>query len=86
MTWQDDVTQQVISSELSRLRSVPLHHQGPHSYSSSRDRKLRPELSRNLQQYLSSLSFLSQLDDGRQLELQGQDDRTQVKFSPRAVD
>lgn len=87
LTWQDDVTQQVISSELSGLRSVPLHHQVPpsgplgHSYSSSGDRKRRPELSRNLQQYLSSLGFLSQLDDGRRLELHGQDARTQVNIS-----
>lgn len=92
LTWQDDVTQQVISSELSRLRSVPLHHQVPssgplgNSYSSSRDRKLRPELSRSLQQYLSSLGFLSQLDDSRRPELQGQDARTQVRVSTRAED
>ncbi|XP_075903583.1 receptor-type tyrosine-protein phosphatase N2 isoform X4 [Nelusetta ayraudi] len=91
LTWQDDVTQQVISRELSRLRSVPLHHRVPPSgpfstsYSSSRDRKLRPELSRNLQQYLS---FLSQLDDGRRLGLQGQDAHTQnddIKPDPYAA-
>lgn len=91
LTWRDDVTQQVISSELSRLRTLPLHRQLPpspplgHSYSSStRDGKLRPELSRNLQQYLSGLGFLSQLDDGRRLEFRGQDAGTQVSFSTGA--
>uniref|UniRef100_A0A8P4G1K7 Protein tyrosine phosphatase receptor type N2 n=1 Tax=Dicentrarchus labrax TaxID=13489 RepID=A0A8P4G1K7_DICLA len=62
LTWQDDITQQVISRELSKLRNVPLRHQAaPPSLSSSRDRKLRPaqaELNRNLQQYLTGLGFL----------------------------
>ncbi|XP_045927897.1 receptor-type tyrosine-protein phosphatase N2 [Micropterus dolomieu] len=74
LTWQDDITQQVISRELSKLRIVPLHHQAtPPSpltaYTSSRDRKLRPahtELSRNLQQYLTGLGFLTQSEvDGQ---------------------
>ncbi|XP_022622940.1 receptor-type tyrosine-protein phosphatase N2 isoform X1 [Seriola dumerili] len=73
LTWQDDITQQVISRELSKLRNVPLRHQTtPPSppdrltaYSSSRDVKLRPaqaELSRNLQQYLTGLGFLPQAE------------------------
>nr|XP_020457954.1 receptor-type tyrosine-protein phosphatase N2-like [Monopterus albus] len=65
-TWQDDITQQVISRELSKLRNVPLRHKPAASspltsYSSSRDRKLRPVqagLSRSLQQYLTNLGFL----------------------------
>uniref|UniRef100_A0A7N6BQS7 Protein tyrosine phosphatase receptor type N2 n=1 Tax=Anabas testudineus TaxID=64144 RepID=A0A7N6BQS7_ANATE len=74
LTWRDDITQQVISRELSKLRNIPLRHQAtPPSpltaYSSSRNRKLRPaqgELSRNLQQYLSGLGFLPQAAvDGR---------------------
>ncbi|XP_071382058.1 receptor-type tyrosine-protein phosphatase N2 [Centroberyx affinis] len=68
LTWRDDITQQVISRELSKLRKVPLRHLAtPPSpltaYSSSRDRKLRPveaELSRSLQKYLTGLGFLPQ--------------------------
>ncbi|XP_070842610.1 receptor-type tyrosine-protein phosphatase N2 [Chaetodon trifascialis] len=66
LTWQDDITQQVISRELSKLRNIPLRHRAtPPSpltaYSSSRDRKARPaqaELNRNIQQYLTGLGFL----------------------------
>ncbi|XP_075936850.1 receptor-type tyrosine-protein phosphatase N2 [Anarhichas minor] len=63
LTWQDDITQQVISRELSKLRTVPLRHQASApspltAYSSSRDGKL----SRNLQQYLVGLGFLPQSD------------------------
>ncbi|KAM3593705.1 uncharacterized protein V6R79_019704 [Siganus canaliculatus] len=74
LTWRDDITQQVISRELSKLRPIPLRRHDPPSspltaYSSSRDRKLRPaeeELSRNLQQYLTSLGFLTQSElDGQ---------------------
>ncbi|XP_076017203.1 receptor-type tyrosine-protein phosphatase N2 [Genypterus blacodes] len=68
LTWQDDITQQVISRELAKLRNVPLRHLAtppspPTLYGSSRDRKLRPvhtELNRNLQKYLTGLGFLSQ--------------------------
>uniref|UniRef100_G3NIN0 Uncharacterized protein n=1 Tax=Gasterosteus aculeatus TaxID=69293 RepID=G3NIN0_GASAC len=61
LTWQDDITQQVISKELSKLRTIPLRHQASApspltAHSSSRDRKL----SRNLQQYLAGLGLLSQ--------------------------
>nr|XP_019942860.1 PREDICTED: receptor-type tyrosine-protein phosphatase N2-like [Paralichthys olivaceus] len=73
LTWQDDITQQVISRELSKLRNVPLRHQAtplnpsdrPNAFSSSRDRKLRPaqvELSKNLQRYLTGLGFLPQAE------------------------
>uniref|UniRef100_A0A8D3BNY1 Protein tyrosine phosphatase receptor type N2 n=1 Tax=Scophthalmus maximus TaxID=52904 RepID=A0A8D3BNY1_SCOMX len=57
LTWQDDITQQVISRELSKLRNVPLRHQAT---------PLRPPdrlisySSRNLQQYLTGLGFLPQ--------------------------
>ncbi|KAK2859567.1 hypothetical protein Q5P01_004187 [Channa striata] len=68
LTWQDDVTQQVISSELSKLRNIPNRQRTTSSspltaYSSSRNRKLRPSQtgsSRNLQQYLTGLGFLPQ--------------------------
>ncbi|XP_034428995.1 receptor-type tyrosine-protein phosphatase N2 isoform X1 [Hippoglossus hippoglossus] len=79
LTWQDDITQQVISRELSKLRNVPLRHQAtplspsdrPSAYSSSRDRKLRPaqvELSKNLHQYLTGLGFLPQAEVDAQRE------------------
>ncbi|TNN70774.1 Receptor-type tyrosine-protein phosphatase N2 [Liparis tanakae] len=67
LTWQDDLTQQVISRELSKLRTIPLRHQSsaprpPTAYSSSRDGKL----SRNLQQYLTGLGLLPQSEvDGK---------------------
>ncbi|KAK7881760.1 hypothetical protein WMY93_030169 [Mugilogobius chulae] len=61
MTWQDDLTQQVISRELAKLRHVPLRHPAspPAPLTSPQGRKLRPELSQNLQQYLSDLGFLN---------------------------
>lgn len=94
LTWQDDITQQVISRELSKLRSIPLHRwvtpSSPlASYGSSRDRKLKPsqaELNRNLQQYLTSLGFLSQQEDVGQLGVQGHSTNTKVKFSSRVKD
>ncbi|XP_068437636.1 receptor-type tyrosine-protein phosphatase N2 [Clinocottus analis] len=67
LTWQDDITQQVISRELSKLRTIPLRHQASApspltAYSSSRDRKL----SKNLQHYLTGLGFLPQSEaDGK---------------------
>lgn len=89
LTWQDDVTQQVISRELAKLSSTPLHRQatppGPHAaYGGSRVRKLRPgkaELNGNLQQYLSSLGFFRQPDVGGQLGVQRQEASIQVKIS-----
>ncbi|KAM3860759.1 receptor-type tyrosine-protein phosphatase N2 [Diretmus argenteus] len=68
LTWQDDLTQQVISRELSKLRKVPLHllnvPPSPRTpYSDPRHRKQRPveaELSRSLQKYLTDLGFLTQ--------------------------
>lgn len=66
LTWQDDITQQVVSRELSGLRSVPLRHQtaAPNSLASfGRSRQPRPlqaQLSRNLQQYLTGLGFMPQ--------------------------
>ncbi|XP_047205387.1 receptor-type tyrosine-protein phosphatase N2 isoform X3 [Girardinichthys multiradiatus] len=74
LTWQDDITQQVISRELSKLKNIPLRQQSPPpsqlaAYSSSRNRKLRPtqaELSRNLQQYLTGLGFMPHVDTEQQ--------------------
>ncbi|XP_016528674.1 receptor-type tyrosine-protein phosphatase N2 isoform X1 [Poecilia formosa] len=74
LTWRDDITQQVISRELSKLRNIPLRQQSPPpsqltAYSSSRNRKLRPtqaELSRNLQQYLMGLGFRPDADTKQQ--------------------
>ncbi|XP_026148123.1 receptor-type tyrosine-protein phosphatase N2 [Mastacembelus armatus] len=81
LTWQDDITQQVISRELSKLRNVPLRNKVTSlnpltAYSSSKDRKLRPtkaELNRNFQQYLSNLGFLPQT------AVDGQPDRDTVQ-------
>ncbi|KAM9839716.1 receptor-type tyrosine-protein phosphatase N2 [Aulostomus maculatus] len=89
LTWQDDVTQQVIARELSKLRSIPVHRQAAApsplmSYSSSRDRKLRPsqaELSRNLQQYLTDLGFLPQDELGVRAGVQRQGASTQKSDS-----
>ncbi|KAM6908156.1 receptor-type tyrosine-protein phosphatase N2 [Lycodopsis pacificus] len=71
LTWQDDITQQVISRELSKLRTVPLRHQASApspltAYSSSRDGKL----GRNLQQYLAGLGFLPQSEVDRKPGIQ----------------
>ncbi|CAG5896058.1 unnamed protein product [Menidia menidia] len=81
LTWQDDITQQVISRELSKLRNIPLRHQSsPQSpmtaSSSSRNWKVRPaqaELSRNLEQYLTGLGFLhhTQIDQQPGLQREG---------------
>ncbi|PWA30112.1 hypothetical protein CCH79_00009765, partial [Gambusia affinis] len=72
LTWEDDTTQQVLSSELSRLRRIPYRPQqrGPIYSSSSRpaaeamdpeDQRVKPvevELNRNLQTYLQRLGLL----------------------------
>ncbi|XP_041669573.1 receptor-type tyrosine-protein phosphatase N2 [Cheilinus undulatus] len=87
LTWQDDTTQQVISKELSKLRNVAPHHQAALSspltaYSSSRDRKLRPaqaELNRNLQQYLTGLSFLPQSEDDGEPRVQQEEGNIQTE-------
>ncbi|KAL4001145.1 hypothetical protein ACER0C_006444 [Sarotherodon galilaeus] len=64
LTWQDDITQQVISRELSKLKNIPLHHQA-----TPPNRKLRPgqdELTRNLHKYLTGLGFLPRAEiDGQ---------------------
>ncbi|XP_034024086.1 receptor-type tyrosine-protein phosphatase N2 [Thalassophryne amazonica] len=85
LTWQDDITQQVISGELSKLRSIPLHHKATppspvNSHSNTRDRKLRPlslDLSRNLQEYLTGLGFLSQSAGSEELTTQQHGARVQ---------
>ncbi|KAM4544005.1 receptor-type tyrosine-protein phosphatase N2 [Fundulus diaphanus] len=85
LTWRDDITQQVVSRELSKLRKIPLRQKSPSSdwltsYSSSRNRKLRPtqaELSGNLQQYLAGLGFVPYADtkqqEGNQAVIQNED-------------
>lgn len=90
LTWQDDVTQQVISRELSKLRNIPLRQSAPPSpltSYSSRDRKQRPvhaELSRNLQQYLSDLGFQPQLEVAENPGVQQIGASVQVRF-PQTV-
>uniref|UniRef100_A0A673AS90 Protein tyrosine phosphatase receptor type N2 n=1 Tax=Sphaeramia orbicularis TaxID=375764 RepID=A0A673AS90_9TELE len=81
LTWQDGITQQVISRELSKLRNVPLHHQAtpPAPLMSSRNRKLSPELSRNLQQYLKGMGFLSESEGKGQPQAQQKGATTQVR-------
>ncbi|XP_061614476.1 receptor-type tyrosine-protein phosphatase N2 [Phyllopteryx taeniolatus] len=76
LTWQDDITQQVISRELSKLRSGPLGHQEAvevpfRSYGRTVGSNARPgqaELSKNLQRFLKGLHFLPQLQPGVQQE------------------
>ncbi|XP_013877488.1 solute carrier organic anion transporter family member 5A1b [Austrofundulus limnaeus] len=72
LTWEDDVTQQVLFKELSKLRRIPYQPQqkGPVYSSSSRpaaevmdpvDHQVKPvevELNRNLQTYLQRLGLL----------------------------
>uniref|UniRef100_A0A3Q2PLR3 Protein tyrosine phosphatase receptor type N2 n=1 Tax=Fundulus heteroclitus TaxID=8078 RepID=A0A3Q2PLR3_FUNHE len=85
LTWRDDITQQVVSRELSKLRKIPLRQKSPSSdrltgYSSSRNRKLRPtqaELSGNLQQYLAGLGFVPYADAKQQ---EGNQAVIQVRF------
>ncbi|XP_046879844.1 receptor-type tyrosine-protein phosphatase N2 [Hypomesus transpacificus] len=65
LTWQDDVTQRVISRELSRLHKVPLRRPAPpiSPLAHHQDRTLRPgeaELGRKLQQHLKDMGFLPQ--------------------------
>lgn len=85
MTWQDDITQQVISRELSKLRRHKVTPPSPlTAYSSSRDRKLRPaqaELNRNLQQYLTDLGFLPQAEVDGQPGIQPEGANSQVRLS-----
>ncbi|XP_077592647.1 receptor-type tyrosine-protein phosphatase N2 [Stigmatopora nigra] len=67
LTWQDDITQQVISQELSKLRSRPLGHQAlleaPFgSYDKHVGRNGRPSQAElNLQRFLKGLQFPPQL-------------------------
>ncbi|XP_069552384.1 receptor-type tyrosine-protein phosphatase N2 [Brachyistius frenatus] len=97
LTWQDDITQQVISRELSKLRIIPLRHQAtpPSSltaYRSSRDGKLRPaqtELSRNFERYLNGLGFLPQAEMDRQpgvqreaAKVQNEDIKSDIRLDP----
>ncbi|XP_034717880.1 receptor-type tyrosine-protein phosphatase N2 [Etheostoma cragini] len=82
LTWQDDITQKIISRELSKLKTVPLRHQATApspltAYSSSRDRTL----SRNLQQYLKGLSFVPQSEVDGQHGIQQQGDNFQIEDS-----
>lgn len=86
LTWQDDITQEAIVSELSKLRNNPLLRQAtPPSpltvYSKSRDKKLWPAqdgLTRNLQQYLTGLGFLPQAEVGGQPGVQREGASVQV--------
>ncbi|XP_060921136.1 receptor-type tyrosine-protein phosphatase N2-like [Labrus mixtus] len=84
LTWQDDLTQQVISRELSKLRSVPRHQATLSSplaaLSRSRERKLRPaqaQLNGHLQQYLTGLGFLPHPEDYGRPGIHGEEDNVQ---------
>ncbi|XP_020568112.1 receptor-type tyrosine-protein phosphatase N2 [Oryzias latipes] len=67
LKWEDDITQKVISRELSKLRNVPFHHQSNSPslldlYSNGKPKPDQTELNRNLQKYLTGLGFLLPLD------------------------
>ncbi|KAM6977679.1 receptor-type tyrosine-protein phosphatase N2 [Aplochiton taeniatus] len=78
LTWQDDITQRVISREMSKLRKIPTRQPAatpvlPARLSDPADRKPRPgkdELSKSLQKYLKGLGFFTQ--SGDQLGSQGE--------------
>lgn len=84
LTWQDDLTQQVISRELSKLRTVPLRHQTSaqsplNAFSGSRDLKL----SRTMKQYLSGLGFLPEGQTGSQrANVQNEDVKSDGDLEP----
>uniref|UniRef100_A0A8C7XCC9 Protein tyrosine phosphatase receptor type N2 n=1 Tax=Oryzias sinensis TaxID=183150 RepID=A0A8C7XCC9_9TELE len=67
LKWEDDITQKVISRELSKLRNVPFHHQSNSPslldlYSNGKPKPDQTELNRNLHKYLTGLGFLLPLD------------------------
>ncbi|XP_051910046.1 receptor-type tyrosine-protein phosphatase N2 [Hippocampus zosterae] len=76
LTWHDDITQQVISRELSKLRSSPVgRHEASEvlleSKSGTAGRNARPakaELSKNFQRFLKGLHFPPPLRPGVQQE------------------
>uniref|UniRef100_A0A3P8UFH3 Protein tyrosine phosphatase receptor type N2 n=1 Tax=Cynoglossus semilaevis TaxID=244447 RepID=A0A3P8UFH3_CYNSE len=98
LTWQDDVTQQVISRELSRLKKTSSPSlaerlsalSSSSSSSSSRDREVKPaqiELSRNLQQYLTGLDFLPQAGadgqpEGNRAQVRSPSDSERTQINP----
>ena len=84
LTWQDDVTQRVISRELSRLHKVPLRRPAPpiSPLAHHQDRTLRPgeaELGRKLQQHLKDMGFLLQTVGTTRLGVQRERPLTQVR-------
>ncbi|XP_028289753.1 receptor-type tyrosine-protein phosphatase N2 [Gouania willdenowi] len=78
LTWQDDITQQAVSRELSTMRTSPLRHQTTASnpvvtYSSSRDGNLRSaqsKMNNNLHEYLTRLGFLPQVEEHDEAQVQ----------------
>ncbi|KAM4729115.1 receptor-type tyrosine-protein phosphatase N2-like [Anableps anableps] len=85
LTWEHDTTQQVLSSELSKLRRIPYRPQqkGPIYNSNSRpaaeamdpeDQRVKPvevELNRNLQTYLQRLGLLPKTSSASSLSKPG---------------
>uniref|UniRef100_A0A8C5HP20 Protein tyrosine phosphatase receptor type N2 n=1 Tax=Gouania willdenowi TaxID=441366 RepID=A0A8C5HP20_GOUWI len=86
LTWQDDITQQAVSRELSTMRTSPLRHQTTASnpvvtYSSSRDGNLRSaqsKMNNNLHEYLTRLGFLPQVEEHDEAQVQHEGFNIQV--------
>ncbi|XP_024120843.1 receptor-type tyrosine-protein phosphatase N2 isoform X1 [Oryzias melastigma] len=83
LTWEDDTTQQVLSSELSKLRRIPYRpkQKGPVYNTNSRtvaeamdpeDQRVKPvevELNKNLQTYLQHLGLLPKTSSASSLSI-----------------
>ncbi|XP_014902379.1 receptor-type tyrosine-protein phosphatase N2 [Poecilia latipinna] len=99
LTWEDDMTQQVLSSELSKLRRIPYRPQqkGPIYSSSSRpaaeamdpeDQRVKPvevELNRNLQTYLQRLGLLPKTSSASSLSKPGKPLQKQKPLSSQLL-
>ncbi|XP_047445765.1 receptor-type tyrosine-protein phosphatase N2-like [Mugil cephalus] len=95
LTWEDDATQQVLATELSKLRRIPYKPQqnGPVYSTDSRpvaealdpvDQRVKPvevELSRNLQTYLQRLGLLPKTSSSSGLSAPVKSDRFQSGVS-----
>ncbi|XP_076005158.1 receptor-type tyrosine-protein phosphatase N2-like [Genypterus blacodes] len=91
LTWEDDITQQVLSKELSKLRRTPYRppQSGPAHSANGRpaaeamdpeDQRVKPvevELSRNLQAYLQRLGLLPKSPSSSGLSSPGKSERFQ---------
>ncbi|XP_060761274.1 solute carrier organic anion transporter family member 5A1b [Neoarius graeffei] len=64
LSWEDDITQQVLSKEFSKLQRIPLSLHDSRKTATVEDERLKPleeKLSKNLQKYLLNLSLLPKL-------------------------